>query len=264
MKKSILLSCLFSLFTFALCGAEVKPDGITNWIFEGRSLLCRDGVFSYTGFALYSRGFIPVDPAKKYVVSGEFRTAKGSRPAKFQLGVVSLDGDRRTIRPENAIIVAGSGATVVNDAPAGSKTVTVKTIHRWNPKIKAYIVTGADNSGKFSDLPNFNVINEVAGVAAKDGKILEVTLKKPLTGALAAGTSIRLHVGGAMHVCSKPVIAGNQWTSFSHVISGYSKGHTQTNFRHGAKFAKIFLLHPRGTTLEFRNISLRELSAENK
>lgn len=264
MKKSILLSLLSCLFTLALFAEEVKPAALADWIFEGRSLRYNDGIGSFTGYALYSRGFIPVDPAKKYVVSGEFRTAKGSQPAKFQLGMVSLDGNRRIIRPEHTIIVAGSGATVVNDAPAGSKTITVKTIHRWNPKIKAFIVINADNSGKFSDLPNFNVINEVAAVTVREGKTLEVTLKKPLTEALAAGTSIRLHVGGAMHVCSKPVTAGNEWSSFSHVIGGYSKGHTQTNFRHGAKYAKVFILHPRGTTLEFRNITLKELPAENK
>ena len=161
-------------------------------------------------------------------------------------------------------VYTGMSAKAGDTVTLRGKTITVKTIHRWNPKIKAYIVANADNSGKFSDLPNFNVINEVASVTVKDDKILEVTLKKPLTEALAAGTSIRLHVGGAMHVCSKPVIAGKEWSSFSHVIGGYSKGHTQTNFRHGAKYAKIFLLHPRGTTLEFRNITLKELPAENK
>ncbi|MBR7131670.1 MAG: hypothetical protein IKC82_06785 [Lentisphaeria bacterium] len=264
MKKFTLFSFLSILFSLTVYGGEVAPAGVTDWVFEGNSLRCQDGISSYTGFALYSRGFIPVDPAKKYVVSGEFRTANGSKPAKFQLGVVSLDSNRRIIRPENAIVVAGSGAAVVNAAPAGSKNITVKTIHRWNPKIKAYIVAKADNSGKFSDLPNFNVINEIAGITVKDGKILEVALKKPLSAALAAGESIRLHVGGAMHVCSKPVIAGNDWMKFSHVISGYSKGHTQTNFRHGAKFAKIFLLHNRGTKLEFKNITLKELPAESK
>ena len=70
MKKSILLSLLSCLFTLALFAEEVKPAALADWIFEGRSLRYNDGIGSFTGYALYSRGFIPVDPAKKYVVSG--------------------------------------------------------------------------------------------------------------------------------------------------------------------------------------------------
>ena len=68
MKKTILLSLLSCFFMLTLSGEEVKPAGITDWIFEGRSLRYSDGIGVFTGYALYSRGFIPVDPAKKYVV----------------------------------------------------------------------------------------------------------------------------------------------------------------------------------------------------
>ena len=263
-KEKLIMKAVLTMFSAVLLAAAamaaetVAPAGITDWVFTGKSLSYKNGIGIFNGYMLSSRGFIPVDPSKKYIVEGEFRTAEKSKPAKFQLGMVSLDGQRRVIRPNTVIVVPGSGAVLVKAAPAGSTKITVKTIHKWNPKIKAHIVAGADNSGKFSDLPNFDLVGKVAKVTVTDGKILDVELAAPLTRNLPAGENIRLHSDGGVHVCSKPVTVGKEWQKFSHVIGGYSKGHTTTQFRHGAKYAKIFILHHKGSVLEFRNITLKE------
>ena len=257
MKKIFLFLLLVgSLTTFA--EEIVKPQGITDWIFPGKSLTYKNNVGTFYETMLMSRNFIPVNPAKKYIVEGEFRTS-AKKAAKFQIGVVSLSATRRVINPNNTIVVPGSGAVLLKAAPKGSKMITVKTIHRWNPKTKSHIVIKADNKGKFTDLPNFNIVGKVDNVTVKGDKILEVTLKAPLKIDLAANENIRLHNDGAVHVCSKPMTADNQWKKFSHVITGYSKGHTQTNFRHGAKYAKIFVYNHRGNVLEFKNLILKEL-----
>ena len=260
MLKKLLFLAMFLVFSVSLVAEEViKPQRITDWIFPGKSLTYKNNVATFYETMLISRGFIAINPNKKYIVEGEFKSSSKGKDAKFQLGVVSLNAQRRIITPVNTIVVPGSGATLLKAAPKGSKSITVKTIYTWNPKSKSYIVAKADNSGKFTDLPNYNVIGKIANIVAKDKKTLEVTLEKPLTNDLPLGENIRLHSPGAVHVCSKAVTTNKEWKKFSHIITGYSKGHTQTNFRHGAKYAKIFLYNHRGAAIEFKNITLKEL-----
>ena len=204
---------------------------------------------------------LTVDPAKKYQISGEF-CLKGGKTPNVYLGFVPFDGKNRQITPSMIYINVKSLTEVVEAAKKGDKIIKVKDASKWNAKSPySFIAFGAKED--LSDLPNRNSAFCQPGIK-QNGEVWEITLRKPLTKDIEAGTPVRQHFTGSSYIYTagwlKPT---EQWTAKKGVISGIAKyGPVYNKFWTGTKKAKAVVLimngDGRSETL-VRNIKIVEV-----
>jgi len=222
-----------------------------------------DGVLSGKGNKyLFSKQMVKIDPAKKYQISGEFRTAAGPSGLVY-LGFAPCDAKGNLIWPRAVNNVRNTETEIAEAAKKGDKTIKLKDASKWN-KVTPYswIVLGAKDD--FSDMPNMNAVSTVPKSFKQDGDVWEVTLKAPLKADIAAGTKVRQQLDGASYMYSagafKPT---DKWTARKGIASGIVKsGNPGNKFWPGTVSARIVILvlnAKQDTVTEFRNIKVEEV-----
>ena len=254
---------LFAAGILAAGAAELasisKPADLTT----PKAVTEADGVLSGKGNRyLFSRQLIKIDPAKKYQVSGEFRTAAGPA-ALVYLGFAPCDAKNNLLWARGVNTVANTQTEIAEDAKKGSKTIKVKDASKWNKTTKySWMVFGAKDD--FSDLPNMNAVSTVPQSFKQDGDVWEVALKTPLKADIAAGTKVRQQLDGASYMYSAGAFkVGDKWIARKGIATGMAKnGNPSNKFWPGTVTARILILvlqAKNDTVTEFRNVKVEEV-----
>lgn len=195
-----------------------------------------DVSFSFKNPGMFrSKEMIKIDPAKKYVFSGEVRKNPNAPTAMFYPGFELFDKDKKLIDGLSVSIISGTATTMTKAAKAGDTMITVKNGVRWLARSWYYV---AFNAGP---LPHREFGGAVKAVK-RAGNVWNVTLSKPLTKDYPAGTKVRLQgMGGYFYVgnCNP----GDAWKTFgSNIIHGVSTDRVVNGkFWPGTVYARPFV-----------------------
>ena len=248
------LTLAFAAAAFALMAQPVTLNGkAVAPTAEGAMELAPDQ------FASTAKMF-PVDPAKKYIISGEFRSdgKAGNAPAVL-LGVIPFDGSKRQIARSMVDAIANTETELAAAVRKGDKTLFVKDASKWKKAPNAYAVA-FDIKPDYADLPNRKLALLIKKVVqVKDGWQIDVS--QPVNRDYPAGTKVREHQEGSYCWCGlqNKTFSGNEWTIACGTVSGeYPVGAGNKKFWKGTRYVRIVLRRSKGTKLEFRNLEFGE------
>ena len=204
--------------------------------------------------------YIPVDPAKKYKLSGKFRLVKplSEKPGKLKFGIQTFDLNKMPIQPENTTVINRTATTLVTPAEYGQRKVTIADGKNWKivPNF-SYIAFNVKDD--FSDLPNRSTMAITGIKMLPDGKA-ELELKEPLREFFPAGSKVRMHhrlsaflYGGALNQALT-----DEFQEFSGVFSGEQRGMSHNIFRKGTAFIQVVVMLEGNGVLEFKDIKFEE------
>lgn len=261
MKKSTVLAVLFGI-----TGILNAQDAVTHQFdsFKGKCAAATlDGskVFETQAPAIVTaQKCVEVNPAKTYILSGEFKAAGQGTGLYF--GIISYDEDMQEIKAQNINAFENTLTELSEPAKAGSRTIKVRSAANWKA-VPANFFAAFNADENFKDLPNFNLL------PVKAINENEITLGAPLSKAYPAGTKIRMHRAGSgwtyCAAANKPLSV--EWTTFTGKIkgSGFHRkgGEFYDRFRPGTRLV-VPALTLRNTGKEpvkvfFRNLKLEEM-----
>lgn len=260
MKKSTILAVLFGTFGI-LCAEDAATAQFDS--FKGKcTAVVLDGakVFETQAPAfITAQKTIEIDPAKTYLLSGEFKAA--GQGAALYFGIVSYNEDMQEIKAENINAFENTLTELSEPAKAGSRTIKVRSAANWKA-VPANFFAAFNADENFKDLPNFNLL------PVKAINENEITLGAPLSKAYPAGTKVRMHrAGSSWTYCAaanKPL--PSEWTTFTGKIkgSGFHRkgGEYYDRFRPGTRLAApaVFLRTGKEPVkVWFRNLKLEEV-----
>ena len=205
--------------------------------------------------------YIPVDPAKKYRLSGKFRLAAplAEKPGKLKFGIQTYDKDKRPIQPEHTTVINRTATTLVTPAEYGQTKVTIANGKTWRivPNF-SYIAFNVKDD--YSDLPNRTTVAITSVKLLPDGKA-ELELKEPMREFYPAGNKVRMHhrlasflYGGALNK-----VLSEEFQEFSGVFTGEQRGMSHNIFRKGTAFIQVVVMLEGAGTMEFKDIKFEEL-----
>ena len=259
MKK--LLATVSLLLSLALSAQVLKTS---DWDKKARPVKNDPEAMSITGkIVIYSIAtpYLPVDPTKKYKLSGKFRMASPlpPKPGKLKFGIQTYDQDKRPIQSEHTTILPRTNTTLVSAAEYGQRTVVIANAKQWKI-IPNFSYIAFNVSDDFSDLPNRTTMALVGIKNLPDGQA-ELEFKEPLRDFYAAGTKVRLHhrlaaflYGGALN---QPLT--ENWQEFSGVFTGEQHGMSNNIFRKGTAFIQVVVMLEGAGTIEFKDIKFEEI-----
>lgn len=245
MGNKLAVTLLTVGFASTVMAAEVMKPAEPKDFVKNPALTSEDGVLSANGkTALYSLQTFPVDPAKKYKISGKFRAKPGSELTNFYFGFAPLDEKNAPIIPRMICFFPGTQTELFEPAKVGDAVLKVKDGSKWNNKTK-YSVVAFNAKDDLSDLPNREFFDAIPGkVESKDG-VWEIPLSAPLKKAYDKGTMIRQHTDSGTFIYTGAAYLKNtaDWKTFSGEISGLAKsGNPYSQWWPGTKTARLVLL----------------------
>ena len=263
MKKILLLAAVLSSAFF--CNAETFNFNQPSAWRQGKNFIPVDGgaLQIKASARLSGLNSISVDPEKTYKVSLQIRRAPDSekQPAVY-LSCIPTNEMGREIYMQNVAPLKGSEGTLVTDCTKDSTEFIVKPDnHRYWAAIKSWRV--CFNAAKdFSDLPNYNVTNNINNIE----KLADGTVKVILRGAAGveakSGTPVRITQGGAyMYLATiKPEA---EWQTVTATVKGVlTDGWKNDVFPAGtAAFVPALLANwgTNGSAFEIKDFKIEEL-----
>ncbi len=245
-------------------------DKVSGWIFDpAKSAQIKAdeaGAIEAKGqLIFYSRDFITIDPAKKYRLSGQFRSAPGTAGDRFYFGFQPFDASQKPILPEMVGMVSGTETELAAPCKPADKTLKVVDASMWLTGNKYCIAFNIDPAG--TDLPNRTLSSAGIKALKAAGSSYEVELDKPCGVSAAAGTKIRLHQTGSTFIYPAAEYAEvpAAWQEFSGVINPETaSGSPRDAWWKGTKICRIIILAnygqgTAGAALQAKNIKLEEL-----
>ena len=211
-------------------GIEFKLDKPSDWKSMGGSVQwvgAKKDVLQATGSVMISSTrLFDVDVKKKYKLEADVKRISGGA-AYIYLGFIPYDKNGKAIGAESVNIQPGSETTVLKAGKVGDTKLILKNNSKWAVQ---YLYAVALNAKKdYSDLPNRDLL-PCSKVAVVNGN-LEVTLKKPLAKAVAAGTPVRAHLGGGyMYTGGYKKLSDGQTAE----MKGVAKGRIPYSLRGGS------------------------------
>ncbi len=254
--------------TGVLFGAEVLKIEKASDLLGTRNLTENAAEKSITASGRYARVTskpFPVDPAKKYKLSGKFRAAPGTAGEVFYFGFIPLDEKGRQIASEY-VNVPKKGTDTELAAPArkGDTVVKVKDASKWD-MLTPWGVIAFNAKDDCSDLPNRDVTQIAEKKIEKKGDVWEVTLKKPVAKDYPAGTRVRQQRFGAtyLYTAGPGKKAPADWQEFSGNVQGIvPAGNPSYKWWNGTKQAQILVIMNYATKdgkTEFKDIVLETI-----
>ena len=98
---------------------------------------------------------VEVNPAKTYILSGEFKAAGQGTGLYF--GIISYDEDMQEIKAQNINAFENTLTELSEPAKAGSRTIKVRSAANWKA-VPANFFAAFNADENFKDLPNFNLL----------------------------------------------------------------------------------------------------------
>lgn len=257
MKKSVLL-CLLA----AGCALEAKevwkaatPE---DWSVR-KPVKTKANIFSHkSGQRLVSAKAIPINPSKKYIISGQFRLTGAAKFGPLYFGFIPCNSQNKEFGIQHVRKYPGSQiATISQDALAGTTQVILKKSISFPTKKGAHLLA-FNVANNESDLPNLDVV-PVKSIRHEDTRTV-VTLSKKLTKNIAKNSLVRLHSYGDSFIyagCAGKMLS-NQWQTFSGEISFDTP---KIHWLKGTVAAKVcFWSIPKTGNIEFRNMVVKEVA----
>ena len=176
---------------------------------------------------------IDIDTAKKYTLSMSVSTGEGKKQSTFLYGISPVAKNGRTCQAHNIQSIPGTFTEVAADAKKGATEIKVKNGAKWSTGSSAVIAINAKED--FSDIPNFTTVNVSVAKKAQDGDVWTLTLRKPLTRDIKAGSFIRQHAMGGYYYFSSRAVRPNQTFNCKTTLTGkVSHGYYSTKGFHPA------------------------------
>ena len=194
---------------------------------------------------LLLKKFIPVDPAKTYTLSGQFKSL-GKVQSRVFFGFVTYDKNKKYIQTINSNVISGTYAELAAPAKAGDKSLTVKNAVNWKAhRIPRFFRVAFNAKKDFSDLPNYDTSLGIKKVEKKDD-VTVAELTGPLKKSYPAGTGVRVHHAGCgfylYSVLANQKIPA-EWKQYSKKVTVADSGQAGGQyFRQGTAFVQILIL----------------------
>ena len=264
MKK--LFMALVAAASFAAVDAEViKYDTPADWITTPkRELTVKDGALCVRGKTrLLSKAFW-IQEGKEYVISAEIRQPSGL-PRQVYVGFMPEDQKGIFVSSAKVGVKNGTQTVLTKDVAKGDKVLWIKANKKWDLKLKTVTANDAivwNVKEDLSDLPNNNYLLAAISSVETAGGEMKVTLRKPFTVNLAAGSALRIHGdAGYMYTGGYGIPGRNDFKQFSGTVKGHSKsGFTFNQWPAGSKRGRVVLLinwNGKGSDVtEVRNVQL--------
>ncbi|MDD5596348.1 MAG: hypothetical protein PHV82_00300 [Victivallaceae bacterium] len=222
---------------------------------DGEKIYCLDGA----GQAV-SRDFIAVCPDKIYKLSGRFKSASGNNSLIY-FGFIPYDKNKTYIGCHAVRYIKNTETELAKKCTAKDNVIFVKDARNWVKKNSACIVFEVDDSGKYSDLPNFNYSSAGIEKISREDGYWKIELKTGCRRTYPANTKIREHFddgsGTYIYSAAKCSKVPDRWTAYEGTVRKDNK-HLPCIFRPGTEYVKIVILQTGNTLLDFKNIKLKE------
>ncbi|MBK8480018.1 MAG: hypothetical protein IPL40_02415 [Proteobacteria bacterium] len=239
----------------------------------------KSAVFTAAGETnLLSSVLVAVDPAKRYRLSGRFRSS-GSEPSKLYLGVAPYSAEPRFIRVEQAERV-GAAATLTGIT--ATELSTAATLTGWSKGGPAYArQLGFYFDGEIDHLPDAIWGNQPAGLtepystdpalgafstAENQTVALNAALPATISGRVVNGTTrVMNHSGGGtyLYAAAALVTVPNTWTLYQGELTGAAFNGGPNVFRPTTAYVRLAILlnYRQGDAarLSFTDLSLVEV-----
>jgi hypothetical protein len=209
---------------------------------------------------IFSSDFIPVKRDKIYKLYGMFGS-KGEKPSKLYFGYSAYTKDKKFISRISVNYVKNTETKLLKKCVKGDSVLYIVNGKNWISH--GNIAFGVDSSGKYADLPNFNLSSTITNIS-NDGKSWEIKLSKPISKDYPAGTNIREHVirGTYIYNVAESKSIPHDWIECSGVIlgdkgdySGIDKLYPRTGY---VKILMLMNYKQPKEIIQFKNIKLQE------
>lgn len=269
---SYLKSCLLMVFIFplALNGQNLLKNGdaetaLCNWNGLSVQVVTESphsgkNCFKTISTNVETSEFIPVDTAKKYKLSGWFKSADDKK-TNLYLGLIPFDADKKQIEVASVNVVEDSATELAEACAPGDTAIKVKDASKAIKNAYHHIAFATDNSGAYKDLPNSNISGIIVKVEKKDS-LWEITLDKPCGKTYSANTPIRLQkdAGTYMYPVYSGAFQSSEWQELSGEVNGEAKSSAPSNqFWPRTKYVKVLILALGGGMLYFDDVNFEEV-----
>ena len=271
-KKIGLVAAL--LLTTASYAGENDLNDVKNWqthmLYNKVENAVIDGTaclkIPIRGRMISSKSY-PVDPKKKYILSGEYKVI-GNPGAICYVCLRCRDENMVYIGFKNTNRVLFTDTFLAGDTDYSDTVIKVKDASKWKTGKDVCIAFDTPAPGTEKIVRNTSYDWGISKIEPKDG-FWEVTLDNPCDMKYPAGTRIRQHTrcGYAYPIVSGELKADTQWQKFSKEISGETPYCVYNNcFRLGTGFVDIVVMvnwnNVKDCTVVLRNIALEEAKGE--
>lgn len=213
---------------------------------------------------MISQTMYPVDPKKKYVLSGEYKVI-GNPGAICYVSLRCFDENKVFIGMKNTNRVLFTDTFLAGDTDYFDTVIKVKDASKWKTGNNMCIAFDTPVPGTEKIIRHTSYGWGISKIEKKDA-YWEVTLDNPCDMKYPAGTRIRQHSnrGYTYPIVSGELKAVETWQKFSKEITGETPYCVYSNiFRFGTRFVDINLTvnatNIKDCTVVVRNISFKEV-----
>lgn len=222
--KKYLAAVLFSAAASVFAGVDYDLDSVKEWNNPKNLTQLGDNIIVDGPVRIESKKIFDIDPAKVYKLELKAKNI-GKTPVTVSFGFALYNAaGKRGIVCEHVQPVPGTFCKLAKSVKKGDTEIFLdKDAAKWSTKKGLCIAIRA--KADLADLPNFNIIYRSAKSIEKSPDGFKVTLNKPMTRALAAGTAIRQHVvGGHMYTAGVRRLAAGKVIEMEGYASGVHDG----------------------------------------
>ena len=226
-------------------------------------------VYKISGFQkILSASFIPVDSNKMFKLSGKFKSFSKEKSLLY-FGLIPYNKDKIHINNYAIKYRKNTGSELARKCSKGDKVVYVKDGSSWISSPLACIAFNTDNSGVYSDLPNFNLSSIGIKRVSQEGSIWKLELSNQVSKSYQKNTKIREHIedsSGSYFFCSAwNTYVPLTWTKYKGMVYNSNKKRCFGKLPPGTKYVKIiiwgnFLQKNKDISLAFKNIKFEEFN----
>lgn len=169
---------------------------------------------------------IKFDATAKYKVTVDMKAKADDLPKlgkhKVRFGLMPHSDDYKVLSPVNLFVINGTDTVLAAPVKKGDTVVKVKDAFKWRTFNATFIVFDCDPTGKLRDLPNFNVLGNIAKVNRSTG---EITLAAPAKVTLDVDTAVRQHQNSWSVIGNEICEVSGEWQTFTFTtVPGESTG----------------------------------------
>lgn len=261
MFKKIFLFILFAAVSF-MNAEEIDLMNTAQWSthYPKGSIEKKGNIVTFKNGASFTyKTMFEVDPAKKYTITFDARVS--GKKAHTSVMYIPHTANNRYINTNNIFGSLTGITTVVENAAKGSTVIKLKDTSNFVKGLLKNCQLALNAKEDFSDLPNFNIVpvSIIKVQKEKDHEVL--TLAKPLSKDIAAGTVVRQHYYGSAFYFNDGMrvqFKNNDWQSFEARCGGVAEQRSPVKFVRGtAKFRlALSFSGEKGMTVELRNLKM--------
>jgi len=244
----------------SLAAQEMTMNKAADWK-KNRFISDGEGVLNVESQTMMtSSKRFEIDPEKTYTIKFSVRApeVKGKSASLIFAGFAVYDKNGRLITQSNCDAIPDTLTEVVSDAKKGDAVLIIKDGSHFKKANDVIAVAGAKED--LSDLPNFNILATGIKSVEKHDNVWKITVNKPLTKDVKAGTSVRLHRAGAYLYAAGRKAVGKDWVTMSGSTKGIKTDSWKNSFwpprAEKAEFIILANWNKEKTPVQFKDLSL--------